>query len=103
MYLSSLNILLNTLGSFPVLSYATGFVKDFIISIMKTAPVPRHVALIMDGNRTYAKNNNLPLKDGHNAGAESLIHVCIQRQKIDIEYILTNNQYRFLMFVIELV
>ncbi|CAK7901700.1 dehydrodolichyl diphosphate synthase complex subunit Rer2p [[Candida] anglica] len=75
MYSSSLNILLNTLGSFPVLSYATGFVKDFIISIMKTAPVPRHVALIMDGNRTYAKNNNLPLKDGHNAGAESLIHV----------------------------
>lgn len=55
--------------------YICGFLKDFCLEILKTGPVPKHVALIMDGNRRYAKINGLKLKDGHIAGAEALIHV----------------------------
>lgn len=31
-----------------------------------------HLAVIMDGNRRWAKRNNLNIKDGHKAGAEKL-------------------------------
>ncbi len=34
---------------------------------------PNHVAIIPNGNRTWAKKNNLPITDGHNAGVEVLI------------------------------
>ena len=35
------------------------------------APVPRHVAIIMDGNGRWAKARGLPRAAGHKAGAES--------------------------------
>lgn len=34
--------------------------------------VPEHVAIIMDGNRRWAKNNNKPVHVGHWQGAETL-------------------------------
>ncbi len=34
--------------------------------------MPRHVAIIMDGNGRWAKNRNLPRVMGHNAGVESV-------------------------------
>jgi undecaprenyl diphosphate synthase len=33
---------------------------------------PRHVAIIMDGNRRWAKARNLPSVEGHRAGADAL-------------------------------
>ena len=36
-----------------------------------TAPVPRHVAIIMDGNGRWAKARGLPRAAGHRAGAEA--------------------------------
>ena len=36
------------------------------------APVPRHVAIIMDGNRRWARARHLPAVAGHRAGVESL-------------------------------
>lgn len=61
----------------PFAPYVVGFIKEFVIAVMKTAPVPKHIALIMDGNRRFAKNNAMPLVYGHTAGAETLYHVRI--------------------------
>lgn len=36
------------------------------------APVPRHVAIIMDGNGRWAKQRGLPRAAGHKAGAEAV-------------------------------
>ena len=36
------------------------------------APVPRHVAIIMDGNRRWARARGLPEMDGHVAGVEAI-------------------------------
>ena len=33
--------------------------------------LPRHVAIIMDGNGRWAKQRHLPRIEGHRAGAES--------------------------------
>lgn len=60
---------------FPLFSYLFGFFQDFCIEVMKTGPIPNHVALIMDGNRRYSKAKNLPLKEGHISGAETLLTV----------------------------
>jgi undecaprenyl diphosphate synthase len=35
-------------------------------------PLPRHVAIIMDGNRRWARERNLPSIEGHRAGARAL-------------------------------
>ena len=34
--------------------------------------MPKHIAIIMDGNRRWAKQNNLNYKIGHKTGAETL-------------------------------
>lgn len=34
--------------------------------------LPKHIAIIMDGNRRWAKKHNLPDGDGHKAGSENL-------------------------------
>ena len=41
-------------------------------SVSDGTKVPRHVAIIMDGNGRWAKQRNLPRVAGHRAGAESL-------------------------------
>ncbi|ODQ81833.1 hypothetical protein BABINDRAFT_165352 [Babjeviella inositovora NRRL Y-12698] len=55
-----------------LLKYAAEFAQRVLTHIIRTGPVPKHIALIMDGNRRFAKQNNLQLKDGHIAGAQSL-------------------------------
>ena len=45
----------------------------------KSSPVPRHVAIIMDGNGRWAKQRGLSRLKGHEAGAESIraaLRVC---------------------------
>jgi tritrans,polycis-undecaprenyl-diphosphate synthase [geranylgeranyl-diphosphate specific] len=39
---------------------------------IQTKPVPRHVAVIMDGNRRYAKEFGLLVAEGHDKGKEKL-------------------------------
>ena len=34
--------------------------------------VPQHIAIIMDGNRRFAKKRGLLVKEGHNLGGEQL-------------------------------
>ena len=36
------------------------------------APAPRHIAIIMDGNRRWAAERGLPASEGHRAGASAL-------------------------------
>lgn len=37
--------------------------------------VPRHVAIICDGNRTWARNHGLPEPDGHTEGAKNALRL----------------------------
>lgn len=38
--------------------------------------IPKHIAIIMDGNRRWAKSQELPSISGHWRGAEALIEIC---------------------------
>ena len=46
---------------------------------------PKTVAIIMDGNRRWAKKNNLPIPSGHRKGIESLIEIVKTAKKLEIE------------------
>ncbi|KAL6451020.1 SRT1 Dehydrodolichyl diphosphate synthase complex subunit SRT1 [Candida maltosa Xu316] len=83
----TVNALLALVFKFPLFAYIIGFIEDFVISIIKTGPIPKHVAMIMDGNRTYAKNHRLPLKEGHFAGANALVKVLETCYKVGIEQV----------------
>lgn len=47
--------------------------------------LPRHVGLITDGNRRWAKENNLPSFEGHRQGFESVKNIVKTAEKIGIE------------------
>ena len=37
--------------------------------------IPFHIAIIMDGNRRWAKKNLLNLYDGHKKGADNIVTI----------------------------
>ena len=49
--------------------------------------LPKHIAIIMDGNRRWARQKNLPVKMGHKEGAETLKKAVRYANKRGIEYI----------------
>lgn len=59
----------------------------------KTSPmpehpeIPRHVAIIMDGNGRWAKERGLPRLEGHRAGAESVREVMEASIELGVEYL----------------
>jgi undecaprenyl diphosphate synthase len=54
---------------------------------MSVTSVPRHIAIIMDGNGRWAKERGLPRRDGHRAGAES-VRECVEACKeLGVEYL----------------
>jgi len=50
-------------------------------------PVPRHIAIIMDGNGRWAKNRGLPRTAGHAAGAEAFRKIANYCRTLGIEYL----------------
>ena len=50
-------------------------------------PMPRHIAIIMDGNRRWAKSHNLPVKFGHKEGAKTLEKMVRYANKIGLAYL----------------
>ena len=49
--------------------------------------IPRHVAIIMDGNGRWAKERGLPRLEGHRAGAESVREVMEACIELGVEYL----------------
>ena len=49
--------------------------------------IPKHIALILDGNRRWAKAHKLPIKLGHKKGAETLEKIVKYANKFGIEYV----------------
>ncbi len=47
----------------------------------------RHLAIIMDGNRRWAKKRGLPAIAGHRQGAKTLEQVCRDAKRLGIEYL----------------
>lgn len=69
-----------------------GFIKpgseeDQLIQKIDFSKLPRHVAVIMDGNGRWAKMRRLPRVEGHRAGAESVQEVVETCARLGIKYL----------------
>lgn len=49
--------------------------------------LPQHIAIIMDGNRRWAKQRGLTTKDGHKAGSKNLETIAVFCNEIGIKYL----------------
>lgn len=49
--------------------------------------IPRHVAIIMDGNGRWAKRRGLPRLAGHNAGMESMTEIVREASNLGVKYL----------------
>lgn len=54
---------------------------------MEQDNLPKHIAIIMDGNRRWAKKRNIPVALGHKEGAKTLEKIVRYANKIGIKYI----------------
>lgn len=63
------------LTSFPASQALLNVTKKFVARCIETGPVPQHIGFVMDGNRRFAKNHHIELKEGHSAGFESMAQI----------------------------
>jgi undecaprenyl diphosphate synthase len=59
--------------------------NDQLLQKIKSAPIPRHVAIIMDGNGRWAKKRGLPRLAGHKNGADSVREIVRVAGELKIE------------------
>ena len=59
---------------------------------MELENLPKHIGIIMDGNRRWARNKGLPIKLGHREGAKTIEKIVKYANKIGIKHI---TQYAF--------
>ena len=49
--------------------------------------IPEHIAIIMDGNRRWAREKGLETKEGHRAGADNLENIAKYCNEIGVKYL----------------
>lgn len=54
---------------------------------MEQENLPKHIAIIMDGNRRWAKSKGLPVALGHKEGAKTLEKIVRYAKEVGIKYI----------------
>jgi len=69
-----------------------GFIKpgseeENLVNALDLSRLPRHLALIMDGNGRWAKKRRLPRMEGHRAGAKSVREVVETCARLGIQYL----------------
>lgn len=57
------------------------------LSEKEKLPMPRHIAIIMDGNGRWAKKRGLPRTAGHAAGAEAFRRIANYCRTLGVEYL----------------
>lgn len=58
-----------------------------ILSEIKSAQIPAHIAIIMDGNGRWAKQRNLPRTSGHKEGLKVAKKIVKAAKEIGVKYI----------------
>ncbi|RLV93557.1 Dehydrodolichyl diphosphate synthase complex subunit RER2 [Spathaspora sp. JA1] len=63
------------ISTFPGYKQVLTTAKKTFGRIIRTGPVPKHVGIIMDGNRRYAKTHKIEIKEGHSLGFDSMASI----------------------------
>ena len=62
------------------------FTRKKKVTVPENRPVPRHIAVIMDGNGRWAKKRGLPRQAGHKVGAETFRTIATYCKDIGVQY-----------------
>jgi len=57
------------------------------LEALKQRPMPKHIAIIMDGNGRWAKGHGLPRLAGHRVGVQALKNAIIALDELGIQYL----------------
>lgn len=57
------------------------------IAMARHKKIPRHIAIIMDGNGRWAKERDLPRREGHRAGAEAVKKTIEACTELKVEFL----------------
>ena len=49
-----------------------GVTEKRLLELVRAEPVPKHLAIIMDGNRRFARSHGMGIRDGHARGRDTL-------------------------------
>ncbi|SKA87047.1 Undecaprenyl pyrophosphate synthetase [Caloramator quimbayensis] len=61
--------------------------NDKILKEIDMNKIPKHIAMIMDGNGRWAKKRNLPRSFGHKAGVETIREIVKTCSKLGVKYL----------------
>jgi undecaprenyl diphosphate synthase len=64
-----------------------GSIEETLLERIDFARLPRHVAVIMDGNGRWAKSRNLPRVEGHRAGIASVREIVETAARLELRVI----------------
>lgn len=63
------------------------FLQKCILGVLSAGPIPQHIAFIMDGNRRYAKKQNLVEGSGHRVGFLALMWILQHCYELGVKYV----------------
>ncbi|XP_022081712.1 dehydrodolichyl diphosphate synthase complex subunit DHDDS-like [Acanthaster planci] len=61
------------------------WLQSFCTRVLKTGPVPKHIAFIMDGNRRFAKKASVEKAEGHRRGFDKMAEMLQWCLDLDIK------------------
>ncbi len=61
--------------------------NDDLVTAAKSLKIPKHIAIIMDGNGRWAKKRGMPRSFGHAAGSENFRRIAMFCKNIGLEYL----------------
>lgn len=61
--------------------------EDILLKSINIEKIPKHIAIIMDGNGRWAKKKNMPRVMGHKAGVETIRNIVKAASSIGIKYL----------------
>lgn len=67
--------------------YEPGSIEETLLEKVDLTRLPRHVAVIMDGNGRWARSRNLPRVEGHRAGIASVRETVETAARLELEAI----------------
>lgn len=59
--------------------------QKFCVNVLKCGPIPNHVAIIMDGNRRFAKKKNVQKSEGHVKGFDKFTETLLWCRELGIK------------------
>ncbi len=63
------------------------FYESYLLRIVRSGPIPRHVALILDGNRRFASAAGLSLEESYYLGARKVEKILSWCEELGVEHV----------------